>query len=56
LKAYAPDISKPKKEREIFFEELQNTADKLSNNEKIFIINSTLIQKLETLSSLASIM
>jgi exonuclease III len=35
---YAPDISKPNEEREIFFEEFRDIVDELSNNEKIFII------------------
>jgi len=33
-------INKPKEKREIFFEELQNVVDKLSNNEKIFIMGN----------------
>lgn len=32
------DINKPKEEREIFFEQLQETMDKLSNSEKNFIM------------------
>jgi len=38
ISIYALDISKLKEEREIFFEELQETIDKLTNNEKIFIM------------------
>jgi len=40
ISIYALDISKLKEERKIFFEELQETRiDKLTNNEKIFIMD-----------------
>lgn len=38
ISIYAPDINKSKEEKEIFFEQLQETMDKLSNSENIFII------------------
>lgn len=39
ISTYAPDISKPKEEREIFFEQFQETLDKLSTNDRIFIMS-----------------
>jgi len=39
ISIYIPDINKPKEKREIFFEELQDTVDKVSNNENIFILD-----------------
>jgi len=39
ISVYAPDINKPREEKELFFEELQDTLDKISNKERIFIMD-----------------
>ncbi|XP_056647272.1 craniofacial development protein 2-like [Diorhabda sublineata] len=38
LSIYAPDVSKPKEEREAFFDALQATSDKIPSKDKVFIM------------------
>ena len=41
ISIYAPDINKPKDERLLFFQNLQNTIDQVPNDEKCFIMGDT---------------
>jgi len=38
ISVYTPYMNKFREERELFFENLQDTLDKISNNERIFIM------------------
>ena len=38
ISVYAPDINKPKQEREHFYQELQQLLDKLNTKEDIYIL------------------